>query len=393
MNVVWVVTRYPTSPDDYAGSFHRTQAQALARLGCSITVIAPTPWVPPHLDRVSNKWAEYRSAPRNQMDGAVQVLRPRYVAIPHAPRWARPEAAMAGAVIRALRRGPRPDVVHGHFVMPIGEVSRLVARKRQIPYVVSAHGTDMMSRDPAKESDERYRQVLTSAASVIAISDGLAPEIGRFGISALTIPVGVDITAISSMIVDRDAARHELGVSRTRRLVLFVGNLIPTKGVRELVAAMASLDHDAELVLAGRGPLAGFGARPSRVTYAGALTKRDVVRWMCAADVLVLPSTYEGLGTVLIEAGLAKLPVIGTDTGGIASLLGDDRGTLIASNRSRDIADAIDAVIGNHAVAEDKAARLDRFVRQHFDVMETSGRLLSLYSSVVEAYPTGVRVG
>src|SRR6185295_547883 len=68
---------YPT--ESYpAGAFHHEQMQQMAASGIDVTVVVPTPWVPPLL-RGNPRWRRYVEAPRRQTDGDVVVLRPRYL--------------------------------------------------------------------------------------------------------------------------------------------------------------------------------------------------------------------------------------------------------------------------------------------------------------------------
>ena len=99
-DVLWVTPGYPWPGDPTGGIFYRTQAQAVARLGQTLTVAAPTPWAPWPLSRLRPRWRTLAASPRTADDGPVRVERPRYLNLPGEPSWAMPDRLIAGAVWR-----------------------------------------------------------------------------------------------------------------------------------------------------------------------------------------------------------------------------------------------------------------------------------------------------
>lgn len=124
----------------------------------------------------------------------------------------------------------------------------------------------------------------------------------------------------------RAAARRTLGLPEAADVVVVVGALSPEKRVDLAIAAVSRLPNTV-LVVAGDGPerpkLEAMAERsaPSRVHFLGATEGPDTV--LAAADVLALSSDSEGFPGVLIEAGLAGLPVVATDVGWIRDVVRD----------------------------------------------------------------------
>ena len=116
---------------------------------------------------------------------------------------------------------------------------------------------------------------------------------------------------------------------RGRKVVLFVGRLIPAKNLERLLAAFASVDERAVLVLVGdgveRAKLEKQAAGSSRIHFLGILSGADLMAWYNLADVLALPSIQEAFGAVVNEALVAGCPVAVSNRAGSAFLVGEGR--------------------------------------------------------------------
>ena len=157
----------------------------------------------------------------------------------------------------------------------------------------------------------------------------------------------------------RARVRDELGIPDAP-FILVVAELNPEKRHRDAIWAFALMEHgSAHLVLAGAGPLEAdlrlLGRQLSVTDRLHLLGYRpDVPSLMNAADVLVLPSSREGLSRSVIEAQAVGLPVLGADVRGIRDLLNEDRGVLYPVRNVRRLAQSLDRIL---AEPEDAARR------------------------------------
>ena len=386
-DVVWLTSSYPWSGDTVSGIFFRTQAQALVRAGLSVAVVAPVPAVPWPLAHLSAKWRSHSLAPREERDGEIAVVRPRYLNVPRQPSWAMPDRFIAGAAWRARDRWAGARLVHGHYSI-IGLAARRLARRADVPYVLTFHGGDInWWPDLHPERVDDLREAVRGAAAVFTVSGALAERVRSLtGVEALHLPLGVDHRGIAAAALPRLEARRALGLPDDRLVILFVGRLVPVKGVREFVAAVLELGDPFTAVLVGPGPLAGLGTddprAKGRLVYAGARLHDEVVRYMAAADVLVLPSFGEGLPTVLVEAGSIGLPVIASAVGGIPELLGDDRGAILPEVSIGAVRDALIAFPASPDRALAAADRLRVHVLRDYDVDRNAAQLLARYREI-----------
>ena len=278
-------------------------------------------------------------------------------------------------------------MIHGHYAVT-GLAAWHVARRAGLPFVLTFHGDDMNTwPDDHPDRLEDLRAAVSSASAVFAVSSALAARVRDItGVETIPLPLGSDHAWIDESACSHAEARRLLGLPEDRLVVLFVGYLLPQKGVRELAAAILELGDPFLAVFVGDGPESGFAAADpraqGRLLYQGARSHEDVIRHMSAADVLVLPSHGEGLPTVLVEAGSIGLPVIASAVGGVPELLGADRGTILPSVSAATVATALSSFVAHRQEAGLAAERLRAHVRADYDATKNARRLLAHYRSV-----------
>ncbi len=201
------------------------------------------------------------------------------------------------------------DVIHAHTV---GVARSAVQHRAQEQAVVlTLHGR------PSRRFRKSLARVDRMVSPSLDVCEYVAAELG---LECQFIPPGVDQGVFKP--TDKGAAR-----SRTRLdgdpLILFVGRLIPVKDIPVLLRgfqlARAQLPR-ARLALVGHGVLKERLERMSArlgiaddVTFAGVVPQRELRDFYAAADMLVLPSTYESLALVCLEAMMCGCPLIVSD--------------------------------------------------------------------------------
>lgn len=229
-------------------------------------------------------------------------------------------------------RGPRPVVVH-----------------RRLDFV------------PSRWSRRKYGR----PARYVAVSGAVRDVLVRYGIGADRVDVvhdGVDARTIEAASPDGTSLRHALRVDPDARLALAVGALVPHKGHRFAVEALARLDGW-HLLIAGQGPLRPALERQARrLGVADRLhllgQRDDVPRLLKSVDVVVHPSVEEGMGQVVAEALLAGARVVGTDAGGVPEVIGSS-GLVVPAGDPAALAEGIR--IGSCLIPPDLRAVRGRF--------------------------------
>lgn len=288
------------------------------------------------------------------------------------------------AAARALLTLPGPyDLVHAH----LGEDAAVLAlalaaaRRWSAPLVVTVH---LSPRHTLAGHGPRavFLRVVGGAvetvacrraAAVVTLTERLADRVRGCGAPVHVVPSGVRGPAYTA------APTGGAGI-------LYVGRLHPQKGLDTLVRAAALLPG-VPVTLAGDGPeraaleqLAGQLGVAGRVLVTGFRPHREVPALLAAADVVVLPSRYEELGTALVEAMAAGRPVVASAVGGIPELVRDGvDGLLVPPGEPVALATAVEKLLADPDLAAALGASGRARVAEH-DWAVLAGRILDVYA-------------
>lgn len=299
----------------------------------------------------------------------------------------------------------RFDLMHCFFAVPTGWIGYRL--KSRLPYIISLRGSDVPGFNPRFRAAyvalrPVVRVVCGGAAAVVANSRGLrdlaARTLGSMEIQV--VPNGIDPPSPSPM---REARPGPLKV-------LFVGRLIPRKGIDCLLQGFAgylgrtrkgsenaagSSSGNAELILAGSGPQeedlkrqARESGMADRVVFLGAVPPENMDALYRAADVFVLPSLEEGMSNALLEAIAYGLPVIVTDTGGTSELVGEN-GRIVARGDSAAIARAL-MDLGDDPGLRSRMGAASREAASRFSWRSAADQYAALYRSLASPGADGM---
>lgn len=310
-----------------------------------------------------------------------------------------------GAGVVALRRLIRtlgPDLVHT-TLFDADLVGRIAARVTGVPVVSSLvnvhYGPEQLANPRLRSSRVRAAQVLdavTARACVRfhAITEHVADVMAsrlriRRGLIDV-IPRGRDPELLGERTTARRmASRAALGVEADRPLLLAVARQEHQKGLDVLLEALPAVlatVPGAHLAIAGRDG----GATPilrSAVRHLGLdehvrfLGERpDVPDLLCAADVFVLPSRWEGLGGTLLEAMALGSPIVASDIPPVREIVADDRSaTLVRPGEAVSLSHALIATLKDPDRAATLAARARERFLDSFTVDGVAGRMHEFY--------------
>jgi glycosyltransferase involved in cell wall biosynthesis len=199
--------------------------------------------------------------------------------------------------------------------------------------VIAVHGLGMLHPGAAPGLEALVRSNLAGATAVVTPSDWLASELGALGVAESNIrviPNGVDHTVFRPR--ERSACRTELNLDADTPLVVYVGRLTIAKGVVDLLKAWTRVRRTfptAHLALVGPASDSMPGLPSAGVLTPGAVDAATAALWLSAADVVAVPSHYEGFGLSALEAMASARPVVATRVGGLPEVVTADAGALV----------------------------------------------------------------
>lgn len=307
-------------------------------------------------------------------------------------------------LVRGLARLVRAEgvsVLHAH--MPDAIIwAAAVGKLTGTAVVGTYHGLGNLPRgrsrfDPRNALRRKlYRAAAAASDRTIAVSpavrEWLCGEMGFDERQTVLLMNGVDSRAFPETATrNDDCLRTQLGLSG-RRIVTCVGRLVPGKGHRFLVDAMAKVREryaDAALLIVGDGPERRSLERQveelrltEAVRFAG--HRPDVTALLRLAAVFVLPSFSEGIPIALIEAMAAGRPVVATAVPGNLDVVVDDRfGLLVPAGDAQALVDAISSVLDDPDQAARRAARGQQRIRDSFDIEQSIAATTALYDDVL----------
>jgi glycosyltransferase involved in cell wall biosynthesis len=238
----------------------------------------------------------------------------------------------------------KPDILHCHLI-PSNIIAKPLGALLGVPVVINHDHTNDTRRSDGRLLLALDRFSNRFASHIVAVSASCRDFlITRESIPAndvTLVPNAIDLRRFSPASARRDMARLELGLPASTRVVAGVGRLNPQKNFAlflDIAAQLAPRFPDLHFLLAGDGPeekmlrekAAALGIA-DRVTFSGYVADTRLV--YLAADVLLMPSRYEGLPMTLLEAMAMGLPVVASQLDGIAEVIGDGReGFLVPSD-------------------------------------------------------------
>jgi teichuronic acid biosynthesis glycosyltransferase TuaC len=380
MHILTLTPFYPTAEDDARGCFIAEALVELQRQGIQSSVIAVHPLHRPHPRSAAKAplatWKNYFSIPGNA--GLSSAGRFLHTAI--------------RAHARQLHAQHPVSLIHAHGALPCGHAAMLLAKELNIPFVLTVHGLDVFATRQVsgwfgRRCSAVSGHVYQAAARVICISEQVAQR-AREGLGdAARISVvynGVDTSLFSPAITRSGDAKSDHPV------ILSVGNLIPIKGHDLLLRSVAAItpEHSAvhcQIIGDGseRAPLQKLARElriADRVQFLGRRPRADVAAAMRACTLFALPSWYEGLGCVYLEAMSAERPAIACRGQGIEEIIRQgENGWLVEPKNLNELTAVLHRLLSDRTLRENLGRNARQTILQGHTLAHLASQLLSIY--------------
>jgi phosphatidylinositol alpha-1,6-mannosyltransferase len=275
----------------------------------------------------------------------------------------------------------RLQQIHCAKVFPEGLVAWMLRRCHGLPYLLYAHGEEILYTLTSRKLAWLLPRIYCGAAAIVANSRHTKTLLQDIGVDASRIHIihpGVHVQSFcaSPEAAQRVRQKHHLGAAP---VLLTVGRMQRRKGQDMVIQALPRIRQSipqVKYVLVGTGEeLASLAALARElgvhdsVVFAGNVLDQELAAYYAACDVFIMPnrqidSDIEGFGIVYLEAGAAGKPVIGGKSGGTDDAIVDGvTGIRVDGNSSVEIADAVVDLLS----APDRAKTMGQCGRQRVE--------------------------
>jgi len=374
MHILTLTPFYPIATDNGAGCF---VAEPLAKteqleVKNSVIVVQPVYYrrAFPCADAPPAKWVRYPMLPGGFGLGSAG----RFL------------YSILLARVRRLHRSHPVDLIHAHSALPCGHAASLLKRELGIPFVVTVHGLDAFFTNQVKgragQQCERAAHMVYGAASrVVCISEKVRCETTRCATQPLSAAVIYN---------GADAQLFRPSDSNAGATILSVGNLIPCKGHELLLRAVGEFCSrwpDLVWEIVGDGPersrlrhLAGQLGIAHKVRFLGRQSREKVAAAMQRCTIFALPSRYEGLGCVYLEAMSSGKPVIACRGQSIEEVIQHGvNGWLVAPGDVKALSGTLDMLLQSSALRDALGGAARETILRSLTVDHQAQNLAALY--------------
>ena len=284
------------------------------------------------------------------------------------------------------------DIFHGHGTIPEGYAAVMLAKKYRKKSVVHVHGLDAyfrlnIKKDSMAKMNYRYcKKTYEGADLVLGVSNKVGENVKR----------GTENVNVDTLYNGYNPVKFYSGSLKTQNSIfkiICVGNLIPIKGIEYLIDALEEVKEKGykfQCDIFGRGILQENLENKCKeyhldeVIFKGYQKSEVIAVAMRNSDLFVLPSYYEALGCVYLEAMASGIPVIACESQGISEVIvNEETGILVKEKNSKEIADNIIRLIEEPEYYKKIQEKALETVRE-YTWENTAQKLKNLYDNVLK---------
>lgn len=245
------------------------------------------------------------------------------------------------------------DIVHCHFTNTAGFVGKKLKEKYKKPLIITAHGEDIYDF-PFRSNKWRKKivNICNSADHLITVSHSNLLCIKKLKIKTPTTVISNGFSSKLFYSKNKIICRKKLNLNMNKKIILNIGHLNTVKGQKYLISAIKILikkNKNLLCLIIGNGPLRSTlqsqinqNQLQKHIILLGAIPHNNLINWINASDLFVLPSLNESFGVVQLEAMACGKPIVATKNGGSEEIIINNKiGLLVSSKNSIQLSKAI----------------------------------------------------
>jgi glycosyltransferase involved in cell wall biosynthesis len=390
LKILFITFRYPSNENPTKGIFIQEQAKA-ASLYNEVIVI--------YSESYYNKSDKSLKIVSDKNEDGIRTIRIRYKFSPPPKNvylgylWRMRQESTSFLHIKKvfkklLESSWKPDIIHAHIYLA-GVPAVMLGRKYDIPVLITEHFSNFPLGRLNKIEVIKARFAMRRAKVILPVSRNLQKSIESYGIKNQfkIVPNVVDTKLFYPSFKNQDKGREKIKI-------LFVGGLVPIKGIPYLLKAIAKIkDKRGDFIL----DIVGDGENKEKykklaeelglnnfVNFQGEKSKTEIARFMRNCDFYIQPSLYETFGVAYIEAMACGKPVIGTEKGGPKEFITKDVGILVPPRNTTSLVEAINYMLAHYQDYSPK--KISQYAVDHFGYKKVGQEINKIYREVIKNY-------
>lgn len=395
MKVLMACQNHPDRYNPYWGTFIERSINSIVEQGVDIEAIIPRPQV---LPIKGFPHSHFSKLPMKDESGVYTKYYPRYFYfLPKRLFYGFSGNSYAKNVTEFAKKNiDIPDIIHAHHVYMDGYGMIKLSKEWNVPLVMVEHGAILKEILNWKSMHNKIIKTLDAADHIMCVSEDLLSIALEHGIDeekVSLVPIGVDIDVFKKR--DEENLKEHFGIESDVKIILYVGQLIPRKGLNYLIDVIPKIlvNHDkTQFVFIGDGPqkdglekLCREKNIQSNVKFVGGVELERLIDWYSIADIFVLPSLSEGRPTVIYEAMSCELPIIATDVGGVSEQVENGHNGFVVKPRDTNtLVDSMTYLLENDDLRKDMGRNSQkRIIEQGWTWDNHAKNVIEIYKKIL----------
>jgi len=375
MNILVVAgNNYPSSAEPQNGTFVYKLIQEFVLLGNNVSVVAP------------QKYSLKMKYNVDYGEESAVIFRPKSLSFSNKKIWFIntiyftnyfQSKAIKNAVSNMILK---PEIIYCHFIVS-GLLYNQAFPNLKLPVFIAVGEYNNIDVIRKNYKSEYYSEFINKVSGFIAVSPQIKDKLISLGVQEKNIilePNGTDLNKFKPR--NKKELRARYGLPLDKKIILFVGRFIESKGPLRVQEALYKLGDDVSAIFIGKGPQQ---LNHPKILFSGALGHNTVAEYMALADVFVLPTLHEGSSNVIVEAMASGLPIVSSNLPEIRVQCKSDFATLVDPMNVDEIVNALNNILGDGNLREIMSQSALK-ASKHFDINQRAQRILEFIKQNLE---------
>jgi glycosyltransferase involved in cell wall biosynthesis len=397
MKILIITHSFPTKHNPIGSIFLLNQLKELKKF-CDIKIIFPYAYVPKLKFLKSYKYSDVSEYEKIEK---LEVFHPKYLMLPRnsismrllnyiLPLESVFSYMSSKKIAKKIVKDWNPDIIHLHGPLSESLIGKYLKKQFNKPSIVTVYGEDITKYAKIFPSNIMIKSTLNHSDVIIVQSKFMINEIKNIKITGKNfqvVPMGADSSIFKPE--NKTEIREKLKLPNDRKMLLFVGHLCERKGVKYLLQSVNNICKSNKNILC---VIIGSGAKEEeliqlaknlkisdKVLFLGNKRHEEVVHYINASDIVVLPSLNEGLPVILCESLMCGRPIVATSVAGTPELVTKDVGYLVKPKDVIDLTNKIELALNKKWNQKD----IEK-VAKKYSVSNSVKKLLVIYKKLLE---------